>query len=98
MGIMNQIRSNGEDLTDQKIVEKFLRSLPTKFDVIVVAIENSKYLTQLCVNELMGSLQFHEQRINRSVEKSLEKAFQAKANICRDKFNNSSHEEVLSTH
>jgi hypothetical protein len=85
MGIVNQIRSYGEDLTDQKIVEKILRSLPAKFDAIVVAIEESKDLTQLSVNELMGSLQSHEKRMNRSVEKYFEQAFQAKANISRDK-------------
>jgi hypothetical protein len=64
MGTVNQIRSYGEDLTDQKIVEKILRSLPAKFDAIVVAIEESKYLTQLFVNEIMGSLQYHEKRMN----------------------------------
>ena len=42
MNVVNQIRSYGDDFTDQKIVQKILRSLPRKFDAIVVAIEESK--------------------------------------------------------
>lgn len=60
MDIVNEIRSYGEDLKDQKNVEKILRSFPAKVDGVVVAIEESKDLTQLSVNELMGSLQSHE--------------------------------------
>ena len=37
MGIVNETRSYGEDLKDQKIVEKILRSFPAKFDGVVVA-------------------------------------------------------------
>ena len=75
IGIVKEIRSYGEDLKYQKKVEKILRSLPAKFDGVVVAIEESKDLTQFSVNELMGSLQSHEQKINRSSKKSTEKAF-----------------------
>eukprot|EP00253_Pinus_taeda_P029436 PITA_29436 len=96
MGIVNEFRSYGEDLKDQKNVEKILRSLPTKFDGVVVSIEESNDLTQLSVNELMGSLQSHEQRINRYSEKSIGKAFQARGNIFKDKIG-SSHEKSENT-
>eukprot|EP00253_Pinus_taeda_P010642 PITA_10642 len=79
MGIVNEIRSYGEYLKDQKIVEKILRSLHAKFDGVVVAIDESNYLTQLSVNELMGSLQSHEERINRSFEKTKVVSFMRKA-------------------
>ena len=69
---VNQIRSLGEDLTDQKIVEKVLRSLTPKFDHVVAAIEESKDLSTLSLNQLMGSLQTHEERLNRNVEKPIE--------------------------
>ena len=62
---VNQIRSLSEDLTDQKIVEKVLRSLTPKFDHVVAAIEESKDLTKLSLNQLMGSLQTHEKRLNK---------------------------------
>jgi hypothetical protein len=54
MNIVNQLRMNGEELLDQKVVEKVLRTFPKKFDVVVVAIEESKDLTQLSVDELLG--------------------------------------------
>lgn len=66
MGLVNQIRSYGDTVTDQKIVEKMLRIFPFKFDHIVIAIEESKDLKSLSINELMGSLQTHEKRMNRS--------------------------------
>ena len=56
MNVVNQIRLNGDELTDQKIVEKILRSLPIKFDSIVVAIEESKDLSKLSIDELFGSI------------------------------------------
>jgi hypothetical protein len=40
--LVNQIKQNGDELVDQKVVEKVLRSLPRKFDAIVVVIEESK--------------------------------------------------------
>lgn len=47
---------NGDQLTNQKDVEKILRSLPPKFDNIVVAIKESKDLTTLSIDEEFGSL------------------------------------------
>ena len=43
----NQIKSHGDTLDDQKLVENILRSLPIRFDRIAVAIEESKYLSQV---------------------------------------------------
>ncbi|KAL4353579.1 hypothetical protein GQ457_06G019510 [Hibiscus cannabinus] len=63
---------------DETIVAKILRSLTKKFDHVVAAIEESKDLSVFSVDELMGSLQSHEARINRSTEKSEEHAFQVK--------------------
>jgi len=58
-----------------------LRSLPSKFDHVVTAIEESKYLSSYSLNELRGSLLTHEERKNRSAEKNLEFAFQTKVDI-----------------
>ncbi|CAL2257637.1 unnamed protein product [Prunus armeniaca] len=77
-GIVNQIRSYGDTILDKKIVEKTLRSLPPKFDHVVAAIEESKDLVALSLHELIGSLEAHEKRINRSTDHSLEQAFQSK--------------------
>ncbi|KAJ8760556.1 hypothetical protein K2173_015223 [Erythroxylum novogranatense] len=76
MTISNQMRSYGEQISDETIVAKVLRSLTPKFDNVVAAIEEAKDLSVLSIDELMGSLQAHESRINRVPEKNEEKAFQ----------------------
>ncbi|KAH6768896.1 hypothetical protein C2S51_014232 [Perilla frutescens var. frutescens] len=85
MAIVIQMRSCGEKITDQTIVEKALRSLTPKFDHVVAAIEESKDLSNFSFEELMGSLQTHESRINRSFEKPDEKAFQVKGEFSNQK-------------
>lgn len=62
--IVNQMATNGEVLQDQKVVEKILRSLPQKFDFIVVAIEESKDVSKLSLEDLQASLKAHEFRVN----------------------------------
>jgi hypothetical protein len=76
MSLVNQIRTNGVH-EDQRIIEKTLRSVPPIFDPIVVAIEESKDLTQMCLDELMGSLKIHEQRMNISIIAFFEQAFRS---------------------
>ena len=79
--VINQLKSNGEDYQEQRIVEKILRSLPHKYDYLVMTIEEAKDLTILTMDELMGSLQTHEHRINRSTSSSSqEQAFKAQSN------------------
>ena len=77
LSIVNQIKSHGDTLDDQKVVENILRSLPIRFYQIVVAIDESKYLSQVSINSLIGSLQNHEQRLNRSNNYSMENAFKS---------------------
>lgn len=60
------------------VVQKVLRSLNLKFDHIVTTIEESKDLSTFSFDELMGSSQAHEARINWSFEKHEEKVFQVK--------------------
>ncbi|RVW83084.1 Retrovirus-related Pol polyprotein from transposon TNT 1-94 [Vitis vinifera] len=76
--IVNQMRSYGEDILDQTVVAKVLRSLMPKFDHVVAAIEESKDLSTYSFDELMGSLQSHEVRLSRTEEKNEEKAFYTK--------------------
>ena len=73
--MVTQIRSHGETLEDKRIVEKRLRSLPSRFDVIVTTIEETKDLTKFIMDELHASLMTHEQRLGRSENSSLEHAF-----------------------
>jgi gag-polypeptide of LTR copia-type len=60
--VSNQLKRNGEDLSEQRVVEKILRSLTDTFEDVVCAIEESKNLVELSVDELASSLLSHEQR------------------------------------
>ena len=84
--VVNQMRTLGEDLSDQKVVEKILISLPEKYDPIVVAIEESKDITSLSIEQLMGSLKSHEQRRLGRNEETVESAFQSKLTFKPHKF------------
>ncbi|GKB46071.1 kinase-like domain-containing protein [Tanacetum coccineum] len=75
--IVSRMRSYGDSISDEVIVAKVLRSLAPKFDHVVAAIEELKVLSTFSFDELMGSLQAHEVRINRSFAKE-EKVFQTK--------------------
>ena len=50
----------GEKTEDSKIVRKILRSLPENFCAKVTAIEESKDLNEIKVQELISSLQTYE--------------------------------------
>jgi hypothetical protein len=82
ISVVHQMRRNGENIDDVHVMEKILRSLASKFDHVVVAIKQSKNLEDLTVEELMGSLQAHEQKINRRGEgRSVEQALQTKLTV-----------------
>ena len=51
--IINQMKSYGETLSDERIVQKYLISLPRKYDNIVSIIEETKDLSALSVEELI---------------------------------------------
>ena len=62
----------GEKTEDSKIVRKILRSLPECFRAKVTAIEESKDLDDIKVQELIGSLQTYEMSMsNQRKSKSL---------------------------
>ena len=64
----------------KRIVEKILRSLPHKYDNLVMTIEEAKDLTTLTMDEFMGVPQTHEHRINRSTtSSSQEQVFKAQS-------------------
>ncbi|KAK3000358.1 hypothetical protein RJ639_021395 [Escallonia herrerae] len=76
MDLINQMKSHGEEISNRRIVEKVLISLPEKFDPKVAIIEETKDISELGVQELMAFLKSYEQRLARRSEKSIESAFQ----------------------
>ncbi|KAF2320024.1 hypothetical protein GH714_022159 [Hevea brasiliensis] len=65
MTVANKMRSNGEEMTDTKIVEKILRTLTGKFTYVCVSIEESKDTETMTVDELQSTLVVHEQKFKR---------------------------------
>src|ERR1044072_6172869 len=74
----NSMKSCGETITEVTIVEKILRTLNPRFDHIVVAIEESRKIDELKIEDLQGTSEAHEQRISeRSASKAADQALQA---------------------
>ncbi|CAL2259466.1 unnamed protein product [Prunus armeniaca] len=73
--IMNQMKSYGEDLSRERVVQKWLISLPRSYDPICSMIEHSKDLETLEVQEVVASLKSFELILDRHAEDSTERAF-----------------------
>jgi len=68
----------GETITESMIVEKISQTLTPRFDHIIVAMEESRKKESLKIEELQGSLEAHEQRLNeRTTERHTDQALQA---------------------
>jgi hypothetical protein len=65
----NSFESLGEKISDEKLVCKILRSLPQRFDMKVCAIEEAQDIGDMKVDELIGSLQTFELKINERLDK-----------------------------
>ena len=79
--IVNHMRSYGENISNETIVCKVLRSLTSKFDHVFAAIKESKGLSTYSFDELMSSLLAYEVRLSIYHEKVEEKAFQVKGKL-----------------
>ncbi|CAM8913065.1 unnamed protein product [Rhodiola kirilowii] len=62
----NDMRNNGANMGDVKIVEKILRTLTEDFNYVVCSIEESKDIDLLSVDELQSSLLVHEQKVRKN--------------------------------
>ncbi|XP_028105097.1 uncharacterized protein LOC114304132, partial [Camellia sinensis] len=78
--LVNQMKICGDNISNQRVIEKILISLPEKYNPIVAVVEETKDLVDLSIEDLMGSIKTFEQRLSRQFEKSIESAFQSKLN------------------
>ncbi|XP_010926762.1 uncharacterized protein [Elaeis guineensis] len=57
IGIANKARVLGTNLTDNRLVQKVLISLPERFEATIASLENTKDLSQIKLAELLSALQ-----------------------------------------
>jgi hypothetical protein len=69
LDMSNNFDTLGEKMSEEKLVRKILRSLPKRFDMKVIAIEEAQNISEIKIEELIGSLQNFEIIINDRVEK-----------------------------
>jgi len=75
------MKSHGEDISNRRVVEKILRSLPSRFDSLVVPIEETKDLDAYIMDESQASMISHEHQLRRSNGDSLENAFKTQVSV-----------------
>lgn len=62
-GLVMNIRALGESMKESYVVKKLLRAVPSKFLQIASAIEQFGNLDEMSVEEVIGSLKVHEERL-----------------------------------
>jgi hypothetical protein len=58
--LRNSMVSLGKPISDVKLIQKILRSLPERFRIKVTTIEESKDLEEMKIEEMVGSFQTYE--------------------------------------
>ena len=66
IGLINKMETHGEAIYNRRVVEKVLRSLPPKFESLLVTLEENKHLNNFTIDELQAFPIIHDHRINRS--------------------------------
>ncbi|XP_050878141.1 uncharacterized protein LOC127081956 [Lathyrus oleraceus] len=76
--LVNQLKRNGEDVDEVKVMEKMLCTLNRRFGFIVTNIEENRDLKTMIIEQLMGSLQAYEERQKRKIKQkeTMEKLLQ----------------------
>lgn len=67
-GLVTNIRALGEEIEEAYVVKKLLRAVPTKFLQIASTIEQFGDVETMSVEETVGSLKAHEERLKRTSE------------------------------
>jgi hypothetical protein len=85
--VVNAIRRLGEEIDESLVVQKVLRSLLFKYDAKVSAIEETRDLTKMTMDELHGSLITYEMRTGTESDQPNNEATFKAINKTKDKDN-----------
>nr|XP_027102881.1 uncharacterized protein LOC113724149 [Coffea arabica] len=77
LNVVNKIRLIEEQLSDSRVVEKVLVSLPERFESKISSLEDSGDLSRITFLELINALEVQEQKRTIRTEEVIEGAFQA---------------------
>ena len=77
--IISKLRGLGERLEEKEAVAKLLRSMPVKYDSLTFSLEQFRNMKGLSVDEVIGSLRVHEQRIQERDSREEEQVLLARA-------------------
>ncbi|GKG12752.1 hypothetical protein Tco_0346989, partial [Tanacetum coccineum] len=93
--IITSFKALDEGYSSKNNVRKFLRAIHPKWRAKVTAIEESKYLTSLSLDELIGNLKVHEMTIKKDSE--IAKAKVERKSLALKAKKESSDEECLTS-
>ncbi|GJZ93232.1 UBN2 domain-containing protein [Tanacetum coccineum] len=94
--IITSLKDLDESSSSKNYVRKFLRALPTKWRSRVTAIEESKDLSTLSLDELIGNLKVYEVVLEKDVEASKNKKEKYKSLTLKAKKQSSDEETSTS--
>ncbi|KAH9679872.1 hypothetical protein KPL71_026314 [Citrus sinensis] len=63
--VSNELKRNGKELKEVRIIEKIFRLVDSKFDHIVVTIEETKDLEDMTIEQLQEMLQAYEEKLKK---------------------------------
>ena len=75
--VVNQMKTYGEELPNERGIQKLLISLTKPYNSIVSVIEETKDTKNLSVQDVMTSLRVFDKRLERHANFAIEKAFQS---------------------
>ncbi|XP_010543104.1 PREDICTED: uncharacterized protein LOC104816130, partial [Tarenaya hassleriana] len=79
VSIVNKIRILGTQVSDERLVQKVMVSVPERYEATLASLENTKEISEIKLPELLSALQAQEQRRLMRKEESTEGALKAKA-------------------
>jgi len=71
LSVVNLLKDCREEVSDQQVVGKIMRSLTSKFHFTVVVIQESKDLKTLKIEELQSSLEAYEMLVIERIQKEV---------------------------